>query len=382
MAKKQAIVLGCGLVGQAIARDMAADGGFDVTAADISKSNLQRLTDVVPVATRRADLSDPSVVRDTVKDFDLVLGALPSRFGFAALRAVIESRKPYCDISFMPEDAMELDGAAKAAGVTAIVDSGVSPGLSNLLVGYAHAQLDQTQSAVIYVGGLPQEPTWPYHYKAPFAPSDVIEEYTRPARLVENGAVVEKPALTEPELIEFPRTGTLEAFNTDGLRTLLTTVDIPNMKEKTLRYPGHIELMRVFRETGMFSKDEIEIGGVRVRPLDVTSKLLFAQWEYQNGEEEFTVMRVQVEGKQAGRSVRHTYDLYDEYDRASQMTSMARTTAFPCTILARLLADGGLNEPGVYPLELIAQRDGVVKHMMAELANRGVIISEQIETLS
>ena len=379
---KKAIVLGCGQVGQAIVRDLASDPGFEVTAADASKAPLRRVEEVASVKTRMVDLSDPKNVHDAVADFDIVLGALPSRFGFSALQAVIEAKKPYCDISFMPEDALALGAAAKAAGTTAIVDSGVSPGMSNLLVGYAEAQMDQAENAVIYVGGLPKERAWPYQYKAPFAPSDVIEEYTRPARMIENGSVVVKPALSDPELIEFPKAGTLEAFNTDGLRTLLTTVRIPNMKEKTLRYPGHIELMRVFRESGFFGKDKIEVGGVSISPLDVTSKLLFCDWAFEEREEEFTVMRVQVEGKKGGEGVRYTYDLYDEYDHASKMASMARTTAFPCTILARWLARGDQVEPGVFPLELLARKDGVVKLLMDELAARGVIITERVEPSS
>ena len=273
--RKRAVVLGCGLVGSIMARELAADELFDVTVADVARV---RLHDEASIKSVRVDLSDGKNVRALVADYDIVLGALPSRFGLEALKAVIDAGKPCCDISFMPQDAMSLDDRAKAAGVTAIVDCGVSPGLSNMMVGFADAQLDRADTAVVYVGGLPKAKTWPFQYKAPFAPSDVLEEYTRPARLVENGSIVTKPALSEPELIDLPRAGKLEAFNTDGLRTLLTTVDIPNMKEKTLRYPGHIELMRVFRETGLFSKEYLEVNGATVRPLDVTSKLLFPLW--------------------------------------------------------------------------------------------------------
>lgn len=381
MARKKAIVLGCGLVGSAMARDLAADDEIQVTAVDVSEPVLSRLRKMAPVQTRCVDLSDPAVVRTQIADFDIVLGAMPSRFGFQTLRTVIESGKPYGDISFMPEDALELDEAARSAGVTAVVDAGVSPGLSNLLVAHADRKLDQTRTAVIYVGGLPKARTWPYHYKAPFAPSDVIEEYTRPARMVIDGRLVEKPALSEPELITLPKAGELEAFNTDGLRSLLATLDIPNMKEKTLRYPGHIELMRVFRETGFFGKQAIEVDGVSVRPLDLTSKLLFQQWALEEGEEEFTVMRVQVDGKSGERSVRYTYDLYDEYDHAKGMSSMARTTGFPCTILARMLAGGELAEPGVVPLEQLAPREDLVKQLMTELDRRGVMIEERVENI-
>jgi len=170
--------------------------------------------------------------------------------------------------------------------------------------------------------------------------------------------------------------GTLEAFNTDGLRSLLDTVDIPTMKEKTLRYPGHIELMRAMRETGLFDTQEIEVRGVRVRPLDVTSKLMFPKWTYQSGEEEFTVLRVIVEGVKGGAPVCRMFDLYDETDRATGTSSMARTTAFPCTIAARMIVDGTIREGGVLPPERFAAKPGVFDRMETELRRRGVEIRQ------
>lgn len=376
--KHRAIVLGCGMVGATMARDMAADEGFEVSVADLSEANLDKVASDPRIDIVRADLSDGSVVRKLIEPFDVVLGALPSRFGFAALNTVIEAGKPYSDISFMPEDALALDEQARKRGVTAVVDCGVSPGLSNLFVGRAHAQLDKTDSALIYVGGLPKERRWPFEYKAPFAPSDVIEEYTRPARFIAGGEIVTRPALSEPELIEFDRVGTLEAFNTDGLRTLLATVPIPNMREKTLRYPGHIELMRVFRETGFFRKDEIEIGGVKVRPLDVTQGLMFPKWHLSEDDDEFTVLRVVVEGTKDTRKTRITFDLYDETDRAANTHSMARTTAFPNAIVARMLAHRELHRPGVIPPERLASTPGLYDQIVSELKKRGVTIHCEI----
>lgn len=373
--RKKAIVLGCGLVGATMARDLAADAGFEVTAADLDAAHLHKLGGVANLRCLQVDLSDAVRLRQTVMNFDVVLGALPSRFGYQALRTVIESGKPYADISFMPEDALELDDLAKSKGAVAVVDCGVSPGVSNLIVGYVYSQLDRTDQAEIYVGGLPKVRQWPFEYKAPFAPSDVIEEYTRPARVVEGGRVVVKPALSEPEQIDFPGVGTLEGFNTDGLRSLLKTVRIPNMWEKTLRYPGHCELMRVFRDTGFFEKTPIDVAGAGIRPLDLTAKLLFPRWTYEPGEEEFTVLRVVVTGQKAGRSMRYTYELFDEYDRAGGTSSMARTTAYPCTIVACMLARGEWKDPGVFPPELLAARAGVFDAILEGLRSRGIQIN-------
>lgn len=383
----RAIVLGCGLVGAGMARDLALDDEFDVCAADVSAANLDRLRRLMAAAgrpdditTQQTDLSHVALLRALIAGYDIVIGAMPSRFGLQTLRTVIETGKPYCDISFMAEEALDLDPVARSSGATAVVDNGVAPGLSNMIVGHVVSQMERTEQVVIYVGGLPHERAWPYQYKAPFAPSDVIEEYTRPSRLVEHGQVVVRPALSEPELLDFPGVGTLEAFNTDGLRSLIRTIDCPHMKEKTLRYPGHIELMRVLRETGLFGKDEIDVRGARVRPLDVTSRLLFPKWTYQPGEREFTILRVIVEGMRGGRRERHTYDLFDETDPATGLSSMARTTGFPNVIVARLLVRGEFREAGVFAPEHLGRR-GLLERVIAELRTRGVTITSRVEAL-
>ncbi|MGD2109642.1 MAG: saccharopine dehydrogenase family protein [Phycisphaerae bacterium] len=376
---KQAVVLGCGLVGATIVRDLSDDPDFTVTAVDVSEDNLRRVSRLVDVTTRKADVSNPKSLHELVAGADIVLGALPSRFGFKTLQTVIESGKPYCDISFMPEDADQLDVLARERGVTAVVDCGVSPGLSHLIVGHVYEQLDTTNEAVIYVGGLPKIRRWPYEYKAPFAPADVLEIYTRPARVRENGQIAIKPALSDPELVEFPHVGTLEAFNTDGLRSLLTTIPVPNMIEKTLRYPGHARLMEVLRESGFLGKDEVRVGGSAVRPIDLASRLLFPLWTLEDSEEEFTVLRVVVSGVKDGKPRRHTYDLYDEYDRAAGTTSMARTTGFPCTIVARMIADGTFSEPGVFPPESLAKTPGAFQRIIDALKTRAVTVEENVE---
>ncbi len=371
----RAIVLGCGRIGSAIARDLASDPSIQVTVVDASSQRLGRL-DAPGVATTVADLASADAIRSVVTRGDIAIGALPSALGRTALRAVIEAGRSYVDISFMPEDPLEFDAAARERGTTVVVDCGVAPGLANMLVALGDAQLDSTERVEYYVGGLPFARRWPYQYAAPFAPLDVLEEYTRPVRLRENGRLVTRPALSEPKLLDFPRVGTLEAFNTDGLRSLLTTIAAPNMKEMTLRYPGHAELMRVMRETGFFSKDIIDVAGAAVRPIDVTARLLFPHWETEPGEAEFTVLRVIVEGVSGGRPRTMQFDLFDETDAATGMSSMARTTAFPCTIVARMILDGGFRQPGVHPPEVIGRRPELMRRTLDELAARGVAVTQ------
>jgi saccharopine dehydrogenase-like NADP-dependent oxidoreductase len=239
--------------------------------------------------------------------------------------------------------------------------------------------LDSIENFVCLVGGLPVERSWPYEYKAPFSPIDVIEEYTRPARLVKDGKVVELPALTEPEYVEFSGIGTLEAFNTDGLRSLLKTIKAKNMSEKTMRYPGHIDKMKVLRETGFFSYEPIKVGSAMIRPIDLTTKLLFPMWSFAEGEADMTVMKVIVEGTKGGRKVKHTFDLLDWADAENNVSSMARTTGYTATAVARLLIKGGIKKKGVLPLELVGKDLGSYLFIMSELGKRGVVFEETID---
>jgi saccharopine dehydrogenase-like NADP-dependent oxidoreductase len=295
--------------------------------------------------------------------------------GFATLKAVLEADKDVVDISFFDEDPFLLDDLARERGRIAIVDCGVAPGCSNLVLGRMAAALDRVDSFVCLVGGLPVERTWPFELKAVFSPIDVLEEYTRPARFKRFGRMVTLPALSEVEPVDIPGIGTLEAFNTDGLRTLLR-MDVPSMVEKTMRYPGHADKMRMLRETGFFRTEPLEVGGALVRPLDLTARLLFSSWHLGPGEEDVTAMRIVVEGEKDGRPVRRTWDLLDRYDRETGTTSMARTTGYTCTAAVRLVAAGLFDRKGISPPEFVGQDAAAYDFMMRELATRGVVFRE------
>lgn len=366
------IVLGAGLVGGPMVIDLAKEENFQVSAVDVDKEALDRLEKQCPVSTIREDLSDPERVKTLVKDYDMVVNAVPGFMGFKTLQAIIEAGKDVVDIAFFPEDPFLLDELAQENGVTAIVDCGVAPGMSSVLIGHVDQLLDKIDTALIYVGGLPEVREWPYEYKAVFSPFDVIEEYVRPARYVENGVLVTRPALSDPELLDFPGIGTLEAFNSDGLRTLAKTIDAPNLKEKTLRYPGHIEKMAVLRETGFFSQEEIAVNGSKIRPLDLTAKLLFPKWKLKEGEVDITVLQVIIAGKKEGKDVRYIYDLFDKYDPATKTTSMARTTGYTATVAVRMLAKGLFDRKGICPPEYIGKHKECVDFMLAGLEKRGI----------
>src|SRR5215207_308234 len=278
---KKIIVLGAGLVGKAMAIDLSKD--FDVTSADV---NLDALNSVAlqGIKTLQVDFTDLPLLKSVIQPFDLIVGAVPGFLGFQTVRTVIEAGKSIVDISFFPEDPFLLDTLARQNGVTVVTDCGVAPGMGNIILGYHNKRMKILEYECL-VGGLPMVREWPYEYKAVFSPIDVIEEYVRPARYVQNNAVVIREALSDPELIHFEGVGTLESWNSDGLRSLIKTMpNIPNMIEKTLRYPGCIEYLRVLRESGFFSYDEIEVKGHKIRPVDLTAKLLFPKWKLKPGE--------------------------------------------------------------------------------------------------
>jgi saccharopine dehydrogenase-like NADP-dependent oxidoreductase len=370
---KSAVILGSGRVGSAMVMDLSIQGEFEITAVDSSAAALARVAERFGANTVEADLSDVASVGRLVGDHDIVLGALPSVLGLQTMRAVIGAGKHYVDISRMAEDPRELSALARDKGVIAVADCGAAPGVSNMMAGYAASRLDPCERIVIHAGGLPVERRWPYDFKAAFTPYDIIEEYVRPARMVEHGEVVVREALSEPELIDFPAVGTLEAFNTDGLRTLLTSLSVPFMREKTLRYPGHAQLMRALRETGMFSKEEVEVGGALVRPLDMTAALLFPRWTYDEGEPDLIVLRVVANGTRDGNPVTYRWHLHDVYDAATDTRSMSRVAAFPAAITARVIAEGRFPlGPGVYAPEDPAPQPGFLDEMLNELEQRGV----------
>ena len=374
------MVLGGGRVGGAIVRDLAAEEDYSVLVVDVDSVRVERLTEFGADGVI-ADLSTPKNVAKAVADADLVVGAVPGFLGYQTVRQVLEEGRPIVDISFFPEDAFGLQQLAREAGVTCFFDCGIAPGLGNLVLGRLEEELDECVSFHCFVGGLPVERTWPWEYKALFSPGDVIEEYMRPARMRRGGVQLTRPALTDVELVHFPGLGSLEAFNTDGLRSLLRTSETPSMVEKTLRYPGHAMRMRMLRDAGFFSTDEVQVASGMVRPRDVTEALLFSAWHFEDGEPDLTVMRITVDGTKDGKAVRHTVNLLDHYDPDTETSSMARTTGYTCTAMVSLVARGLWTEPGLAPPEVVGRNEGCYRAVLEHLRERGVHVFERTEEL-
>jgi lysine 6-dehydrogenase len=366
------IVLGAGMVGSAMAIDMAKN--HKVTLTDLSQEVLNKVKAKFDgLNIQQLDASDKALLQAEIKKHDLVICAVPGFMGYNTLKSIIEAEMNVIDISFFPENSLDLDAFAKEKNITAIVDCGVAPGMDNVILGRYNETMKLTDFECL-VGGLPKTKKWPFCYKAPFSPMDVIEEYTRPARYVEHGEVVVREALTDCDYVEFDKVGTLESFNSDGLRSIIFTMPhIPNMKEKTLRYPGHVEYVRVLKESGFFNEEKIDVKGVKVSPLDFTSEVLFSEWKLGETEEELTVMRVTVKGENADGKVEEiVYNLHDEYCKDTETSSMARTTGYTATAAANLFLDDLFAEKGVFPPELVGKHEVCFNYFLKYLKERNI----------
>ena len=368
-------VLGAGMVGRAIALDLATTQ--EVTAFDFSNKNLELLQKKNPsIKIVPADLSRYHNYSDWLDAFDFIVSAVPGAMGYKTLEAIIGTGKNAVDISFFPENSLELDELAKEKNITVVTDCGVAPGLSNLILGRQNEEME-IESFACYVGGLPVERKKPFEYKAPFSPADVIEEYIRPARLMEQGKIVTKPALSEIEILNFDEIGNLEAFNTDGLRTLLFTMShIPDMKEKTMRYPGHADLITVLKDSGLFEKKPVRINNTEISPLEFVSKLLIEEWKLEPEEKEFTVMKIIIIGKKDNRTIKTEFLLLDRFDELSGTSSMARTTGYTCTATVNLVAEKLFIEKGVFPPELVGKNKQCFDFILSYLKERKILLKE------
>ena len=356
------LILGGGRVGSAIAFDL--NSKYNVTVVDNNLSTLEKLKTQLDIDIIHKDISDKKSLLETLTNYHLIISAVPGFMGFETLKTIIENKKDVVDISFFPENPLKLNQLAKKNNVTALVDFGVAPGLGNIIFGY-YDNLMKIDSYECYVGGLPKEKNPPFEYKAPFSPIDVIEEYTRPARLFENSKIITKDPLTELEIIEFDTNEKLEAFNTDGLRTLLSTMShVPNMKEKTLRYPGHAKKILELKNQGLFN-DEI---------IESTAEKLKKSWLLKENDEEFTVMRIIV--KNSTKKIQ--IDLYDEYHQNTKITSMARTTGYTCTAAVNMLIEKQFHNTGVFPPELIGKETDCYHYIINYLKEREIHLTTTI----
>ena len=353
--------IGAGLVGKAMALDLAKE--HHVFLADFNDKALKEVQVLNQnIITSCFDLNDTDQLTEFISRSDLVLIAVPGNLGFETVQKIIKCKKNIVDISFASENLMLLNSVAKENEITVIYDAGVAPGIPNFILGNLNKD-QKILSFQYFVGGLPMEPEPPYNYKAPFSPIDVIEEYTRPARIMRNGKILTLPPLSEIIEKKYHRVGNLEAFNSDGLRSILTTMGhIPNMLEKTLRYPGHADLIKK------------ELKSKKIRPGNKKSlEKLFENWKLHHGEKEFTILDIKIECELKN----YNYLLYDQTDDLKSISSMARTTGYTATATVNFLLKKGYNQHGVFPPEIVSGKTDIWIFINQYLETRGIHISKR-----
>lgn len=371
------VVLGAGRVGRVIARDLANEQGFEVTIADRRQDVLDNLKDSCSCKIIRENLANPELIRRMVSDFDLVIGTLPGSLGFGTLSGVVAAGKPFIDTSFMSEDPRALSKTAASTGARVLYDFGTAPGIANIIAAWSCSKMGDAIDISIMAGGLPLVRQRPWEYAAPFSVDDVLEEYIRPARVKVAGEVMIYPALSHVERIDVDGIGTLEAFNTDNLRSLLDSLECPNMAHKTLRYPGHSKRINLLKNAGLLDREPISVKGTDVAPRDMILAKLESAWALVPGMEDFTLLKVRVKGADGKE---HRWRLFDRSAPHQGTSSVARTTGFPTAIAARLILDGTIDIPaGVHPPEVLARNDKVVDLMREGLISRGIEFGREID---
>lgn len=341
-------ILGGGAQGRVIAADLAASlPDARIVVADLTRPALPPRHNLKWL---ELDLSSRDAIARLLHEHDLGVCALPSRFGYAALEAAIEAKRDMVDVSFAAEDPLALDGAARAAGVTLVPDAGLAPGISNLVIGHAVATRGTPRELMIYVGGVSQDPSAPFGYVVTWSVDDLLEEYTRPARIMRDGKIVTVPVFSGMETVELPGAGAMEAFYSDGLRSLLYTLPgVPEMGEKTLRWPGHAQAVQPLVASGAFVHT--------LREVCTASPA-----------RDLVALRVRMEFEDGSQ----TWDMVDRYDETTGRTAMSRTTALTTSVVAQLAAAGGAGAPGVRPLEKVANDEKAFRFVRDGLAQRGV----------
>jgi lysine 6-dehydrogenase len=383
--RQRILVLGCGRVGGWMARQLAGQTNYKVVAADRDPQALQLLhqrSEGAVTSLPGIDFASSSVITAACRGFDLVIGAVPGKLGYAVMGAVIEAGVPMVDISFMPEDFRSWDPAARAAGIPVLADMGVSPGTTGLVAGIACTQLEQVHTIRIYVPGLPLHPVPPFQYRLVFSPDDVIEEYVRPARCRQGGRTVEYPALSQRHPIQFSmNTRTLpelEAFLTDGCRTLLDSLPVSTLEEYTMRWPGTAEKMAFLRDLGLFSQEPLSLeDGTSVLPRQLFRLLSDPHMQMRDGEGEFTFFEVVAEGLRKGKTAVLRFQQYVEGNTLTDGHSMARATGCPALIAARWILTGKWTSAGVHPPEAIGMQPLLAEGFLEELAAAGMPVEIQ-----
>jgi len=373
--------IGCGYIGSVLAEELVNSLDFEkLIICDSTKKKIEETAKklgekVIPL---QLDISKYSNLLEIIDDVDLIIGLAPGRLGYNVMKACVEKKKNLIDLSFMAEDPFLFQDAALKAGVSIMPDCGVAPGLSNMLIGKASSQLDQIEDAIIYVGGLPQNPKPPLSYKVTWCVEDLFEEYIRNAKIVRNGKTAEVEALEGLEEVEFEGFGKFEGFFTDSVRTLHHTIKANNMWEKTLRYPGHVEKIKLIKKLGLLNKKPLK--SINISPWKFMSKF----WEENLSffeDKDVLLMRIQVSGMKNSKRIMHTYEVVDYFDEQRNITAMGRSTAYTAFAVIKLMIEDKINKKGIIPPEILGMHKELFQEIQFTLKKRNLEINSKVEAI-
>jgi len=370
-------ILGCGLQGRVVAQDLNKNK-HEVTILDSRKENLRKVDKSLNIKTKIFDVTSRAELIRFIKNFDVVVGALPARLGFYSMRCAIEAGVDQVDLSYSGEDPFLLDRDAKKKKIKIVPDAGFAPGLSNILIGEIYRLWGKVDYLRILVGGMPINPIPPFNYRCTWSPADLIEEYTRPSRIIRNSKIVTVETLSSIEGFSTPQIGYLECFYTDGLRTLLKTIKpVKNMEEKTIRYAGHAELLKSLIEYGFQPDSENPFTNPKIKPnrdiLDFLNKQLNPASVHGSGtsqydDKDLSILIVEI--KKGKRTMEYT--CIDYYDEKNKITSMARMTAYTGSIITQCIKDyPGF---GVIAPEYLGTNKDICNFIKTELKRRNITI--------
>ena len=375
-------LLGCGLVGYAIAYAFAEDNlsNIEFNLYDSSTKNLRRCMSLPLNITQaeKVDLSAEDILKRVLKNSDLIIEALPGSLGFKVMRLASELCVDTVSVSYTPENPLILHEKFKKCKSILIPDAGFAPGISNILVGHASTLFDSLEDVRIYVGGLPEKPIGPLKYVITFSVDDLIDEYLRKARIIRDYNIVHLDSLESVEIVEIPRFGVFEAFYTDGLRTILYSMagKIRNAFEKTLRYPGHIEGMKLLRELGFMDEEPLNIEGHKVIPRKFLSEILKRKLLLPNVRD-IAILFLRINGSKHTSKTKLQYLVWSEYDASRGLSAMSKITGFTTYSIAKVVMNySNRLDYGVIPPEYLGMDDVIYKCIVNDLLKKGIKLEE------
>ncbi len=375
----KAVIFGAGLMGSTIAHDLVKSREVEeVTLCDVDVSRLTKARQEIvspKLRLKKHDVRRRVQTVDLLRRSDVGIGALPYDLCEYSIKATLAAAVDYVDLIYgWRYEHSSISRIAERRGITIIPACGLAPGLSNVLAWAAADQLDSVREVHIKTGGIPERPKPPLNYRIVFSFEAVLEEYLRKARIVRNGRITDVEALSGLEQITFPRPiGRCECFYTDGLSSLIQTIrHVKEMDEKTIRWPGHVAQIKTLIESGVLDTKPITHNGHKIIPRKFTAQILSDRLSLRN-EKDLTLLRVDVKGKKNGKIVRSRYNMIDHFDSRNHITSMARTTSYPCAAAALLLGTSRIGVTGLVPPEIAFETENR-DWLLSYLTSRGIRI--------